>query len=407
MSAINISSVKERESKQICVSIVIPALNEELTIGEFVKWCHQGLKDAGVNGEILIIDSSNDRTAEIAQSLGARVIKVPKRGLGQAYIDAIPHILGKYVIMGDCDCTYDFRQIKQFIDKLDEGYDYIMGTRMKGYIEPGAMPPLHRYFGTPLTTAILNFMYGSSYSDIHCGMRAMTTDALKKINIESTSWEYASEMVLKTAKLDLKTTEVPIRFYKEPEGRLSHHKRVGWFSPWYAGWINLRAMFLYAPDFFLMKPGLISLIIGLAFVISLAGGPITIGKITFSLHWMLLGVTMTVLGFSAFQMGMICKVFYNFQPKIILTYKRFLTYNRGVITGGILTAVGILISLHLLINYIISGMQLGEISQLAILGLMMIILGFQTFTFTLIFHMIINRQEKTKKLLKENLDECE
>ena len=106
------------------------------------------------------------------------MLRVPKRGLGRAYIDAVPHIHGKYVIMGDCDLTYDFRELKQFIEALDAGNDFVMGTRMKGYIEPGAMPRLHRYFGTPLTTWILNRMYGTRYSDIHCGMRAMTLDAL-------------------------------------------------------------------------------------------------------------------------------------------------------------------------------------------------------------------------------------
>jgi len=381
------------DSENIVVSIVIPALNEELTIEEFIKWCQQGLSSAGVDGEILIVDSSTDLTGEIAKSLGARVISTPKRGLGQAYIDAMPYIRGKYVIMGDCDCTYDFRQIKQFIEKLDEGYEFVMGTRMKGYIEPGSMPPIHRYFGTPLTTAILNMIYGSHYSDIHCGMRAMTLEALRRINIESSSWEYASEMVLKAAMLRLKTTEVPIHFYKEPEGRLSHLKRNGWFSPWHAGWINLKAMFLYAPDFFLMKPGAILMILGVLLVISLITGPITIGIITFSLYWMLFGVAMVVLGFSAVQLGIISRVFYNFQPKLTANYKRLLTYDRGVIIGALLFMVGCIISLDLLFIYIKNGLRLTQISYLAVFGVLLLILGFQTFTFTLIFNMIINKQE--------------
>jgi len=213
------------------ISIVVPALNEQLTIGEFVDWCKQGLSKAGVSGEILIIDSSTDQTAEIADRHGAKVIKTPKRGLGQAYIDAMPHIKGDYVIMGDCDLTYDFREIKPFIEKLDQGYEFVMGTRIKGYIEKDAMPLLHRYFGNPLTTFILNCMYGSRYSDIHCGMRAMTLDALKRMNLESSSWEYASEMVLKAVKLKLRITEVPTEFYKDRAGRISHHKRMGYLSP--------------------------------------------------------------------------------------------------------------------------------------------------------------------------------
>ena len=122
------------------LSIVIPALDEELTIGDFVDWCHEGLRKAGVAGEILIVDSSSDRTAEIALSRGARVLSSPKRGLGRAYIDALPFIRGPYVLMGDADCTYDFRELAPFVERMREGYEFVMGSRWKGYIEPGSMP---------------------------------------------------------------------------------------------------------------------------------------------------------------------------------------------------------------------------------------------------------------------------
>ncbi len=92
------------------VTILVPAANEQLTIADFVAWCHEGLREAGAVGEILIVDSSSDRTAELALAGGARVLRTPRRGLGRAYIDALPYVRGKYVIMGDADCTYDFRQ---------------------------------------------------------------------------------------------------------------------------------------------------------------------------------------------------------------------------------------------------------------------------------------------------------
>ena len=138
-----------------------------------------------------------------------------------------------------------------------------MGSRWKGSIEPGSMPALHRYFGTPVTTWILNRLYSSHFSDIHCGMRGITTDALERMNLQSQSWEYASEMVLKSVHMELRTAEVPVRFLKDREGRLSHHKREGWFSPFKAAWINLRAMFVYGADFFLVKPGLVLRSLGL------------------------------------------------------------------------------------------------------------------------------------------------
>ena len=232
------------------LSIVIPALDEELTIGKFVDWCKEGIFATGIRAEILIIDSSKDRTAEIAVAHGARVLKTEKRGLGRAYIDAIPYIRGRYVLMGDADCTYDFRDINPFVAQFRNGAEFVMGSRFKGSIEEGAMPPLHRYFGTPVTTFILNVMFGTDFSDINCGMRGITLDALKRAKLASQSWEYASEMVLKSVHLGLRTSEVPVRFLKDPDGRLSHLVRGGWTTPWKAGWINLKAMFVFGADFF-------------------------------------------------------------------------------------------------------------------------------------------------------------
>src|SRR6267143_655031 len=131
------SEIESDTQNQTLVSSFVPCLNEGLVIGEFVDWCLEGLKRARFSGEVLIVDSSTDRSPEIAEEHGARVRRVPKRGLGQAYLDAIPHIRGHYVIMGDADLTYDFREISRFVEKLDEGYEFVMGTRMKGNIEPG------------------------------------------------------------------------------------------------------------------------------------------------------------------------------------------------------------------------------------------------------------------------------
>src|ERR1700730_429025 len=179
------------------ISIVIPALNEEVTITEFVAWCLTGINRVGARGEVLIVDSSSDATPEKALAAGARVLKVPKPGLGRAYIDAIPYIRGQYVLLGDADLTYDFRELAPFLERFREGYEFVMGSRFKGEIEAGAMPALHRYFGTPLTTWILNLLYSNRFSDIHCGMRGITREALAAMDIQSQSWEDASEMVLK------------------------------------------------------------------------------------------------------------------------------------------------------------------------------------------------------------------
>ena len=372
------------------LSIVIPALNEELTIGRFVDWCREGLRQAGIRGEVIIVDSSSDKTAEIALARGARVLKAPKRGLGRAYIDALPFIRGQYVLMGDADCTYDFRELEQFMRCFRDGYEYVMGSRFRGYIEPGSMPPLHQYLGTPVTTWILNFLYRSKFSDIHCGMRGITRAALRKMDLQSQSWEYASEMVLKSVRMKLRTAEVPVRFLKDEEGRVSHHKRLGWFSPWHAAWINLKAMFVYGADFFLYRPGLLLLSIGLLLTLPLSRGPVSVGPITFSLHWMLLGLTLCVLGLHGFYVGALARVFFDYSGETKRRWLGMFSYTRSVLFSALAVAGGGALASPLVLRYIRSGFQLTAdvfpATHLAVTGLLLVIAGFMNFTFTLALH---------------------
>ena len=297
------------------LTILIPAMNEELTVGDFVAWCREGIQKAGVVGEILIVDSSTDRTAEIALEGGARVLRTPRRGLGRAYIDALPYIRGRYVVMGDADCTYDFRQVDLFVKALQDGNEYAMGSRWRGSIEPGAMPKLHQYFGTPVTTWALNVLFGSRFTDIHCGMRGITRDALLRMGLVSQSWEYASEMVLKSVRMGLKTVEVPVTFLKDRDGRLSHHKRSGWFSPFQAAWINLRAMFVHGAEFFLFKPGVVMFALGLLLTLPLSFGPITIGPVTLSLNSMFIGTVLSVIGLQSIYFGCLAHVFLDYTDR--------------------------------------------------------------------------------------------
>jgi glycosyltransferase involved in cell wall biosynthesis len=372
------------------VSIVIPAVNEELTISDFVEWCKEGLETAGVSGEILIVDSSSDRTAEIALAHNARVLRTPKRGLGRAYIDAIPYIRGKYIVMGDADCTYDFRQIKPFVDRLREGYEFAMGSRWKGSIESGAMPALHRYVGTPATTSILNWLYGSSFTDIHCGMRGISKNALQRMGLASQSWEYASEMVLKSVRMQLRTTEVPVTFYKDREGRVSHHKRSGWTSPFKAAWINLRAMFVYRAEFFVLKPGLAMLALGLLLTLPLTFGPITIGPVHFSLYWMLLGVTLSVLGIESFFFGCLAQVFCDYVGEQRVKWTRFFRYTPTVLISIGLVLAGLGMSAALIIHYLAHKFTLppvgDSLDHMAVTGLLLMIIGFSAFCFTLVLY---------------------
>jgi len=264
-----------------------------------------------------------------------------------------------------------------------------MGSRFRGYIEPGSMPPLHRYLGTPVTTAILNVIFGSRFSDIHCGMRGISRDALARMDLRSQSWEYASEMVLKSVHMKLRTEEVPIRFLKDREGRLSHHKRAGWFSPWQAAWINLRAMFIYGANFFLYKPGLLLLALGLLLTLPLSMGPITLGPITFSLHSMLLGVSLVILGLQSVFLGILTQVFFDYSGAATEKWFRRFPYTRTVLASAGVFALGVVLGVALVFDWVRNGYRLSvtaAVSYLGVAGLMLGIAAFMAFTFVLMLH---------------------
>jgi hypothetical protein len=292
--------------------------------------------------------------------------------------------------MGDADCTYDFRHIKPFVEAMRSGNEFAMGSRWRGSIESGAMPFLHRYLGTPVTTWILNQVYGSKFTDIHCGMRGITRDSLERMGLTSQSWEYASEMVLKSVRMGLRTAEVPVTFYKDRDGRLSHHKRSGWFSPFQAAWINLRAMFIYGADYFAFKPGVFLLALGLLLTLPLSSGPINIGALHFQLHWMLLGLTLCVLGLQSIFFGCLAQVLTDYSGRAREKWTSVFRYTRAVLGSVVLFFVGLGLAASLVVQYVSNGLELPRrttlVDYLAVTGSLFMIAGFSLFCFTLVLH---------------------
>jgi hypothetical protein len=225
-------------------------------------------------------------------------------------------------------------------------------------------------------------------------MRGLTRGALGRLRLTSQSWEYASEMILKATRLGLRTAEVPVHFYRDREGRVSHHKRAGWLSPWRAGWINLKVMFLYAADLFLIKPGALMLALGLLLAVSLVGGPYSLGGVGLNLHFMLLGATLTTLGYGAVQLGVLARSYYNFDPEWRHRWARAWTYDRGLLAAGAVTALGLALGGTVLCRWVRDDFLLYEVSHAGVFGLLLLMLGFQTFTFTLLLQMINLRDER-------------
>ena len=270
-------------SKEILVSIVIPTKNEELTIEEFISWVQIGLKSSKVEGEIILLDNSDDQTPLIALRMGARVHKPTNLGLGNAYKEATRLIRGRYVILGDADCTYDFRDISGFLVALKSS-DFVMGNRFSGYIEPGSMPLHHRYLGTPLTSWILKRIHRLNISDVHCGMRAMSASLYRKLPFDEPGWEYAPEMVIRACQLASTYREIPIRFLKAPRGRLSHFKRgpKSWFEPFRAGIGAIRVSLTLGLDRVTETIGRFLLVISSIPIVLISIGPIVLFDFKFS-----------------------------------------------------------------------------------------------------------------------------
>ena len=218
----------------IDLSVVIPCLNEEKTVGICIEKCKKVFEELKITGEIIISDNgSSDKSVEIAESLGAKVVHCSNPGYGNALRFGFKNANGKYIVMGDADNTYDFLEIPLLWQKLTPDTDMVIGTRLNGYIENGAMPFLHRYLGTPVLTIILNILYGTYISDIMCGMRLMKRASLEKINFQTTGMEFASELMVEFAKRKFDIQEVKISLKKGAKGRKPH------INTWRDGWRHL------------------------------------------------------------------------------------------------------------------------------------------------------------------------
>ena len=217
------------------LTVVIPCLNEEKTINICIKKCFEAFKTLNIKGEVLVSDNgSTDKSVDIAKSCGARVVHCQDKGYGNTLKYGFKNCDSKYVLMGDADNTYDFLEIPIFWNALEDDTDMIIGSRLRGRIEKGAMPFLHRYLGTPVLTFVLNMLYGTKISDSQCGMRLIKKESLDKINLKTTGMEFASELLVEFVKHKYKIKEVKISLLKGPIGRTPH------LHPWRDGIRHLR-----------------------------------------------------------------------------------------------------------------------------------------------------------------------
>jgi glycosyltransferase involved in cell wall biosynthesis len=352
------------------VSLVIPTLNEAKTIGECIEQANAVFKEIGLEGEIIVVDSSSDDTPVIAKAHGATVVVPEKLGYGNAYIYGFKHASGKYIVLMDGDLTYDPKEIDKLISSLQkDSIDMVLGTRLKGVIKPGAMPALHRYIGNPFLTWVLNKLFGTGVSDAHCGMRAITRDALDKLNLKAGGMEFASEMVIEASRKNLRIAEVPITYYpRKGKSKLSS------FSD---GWRHLRFMMLYRPVPFLMGPGVVALIMGLALAT----------EVSFHeqnrMHSLILGSLLLLIGYQMLLAGLYFAAFgveYGVSNSSSMT-KKLMSYHsleKELLLGFLLLAFGAALGVEVLLGWRAAGFGVLYETQNAMMALILSILGIQT-----------------------------
>ncbi|MBP7148130.1 MAG: glycosyltransferase family 2 protein [Acidobacteria bacterium] len=326
---------------QIEVSVVLPCLNEAETLRTCIEKARRALREAGIDGEVIVADNgSTDGSIEIADSEGARVVPVERKGYGSALGAGIAAARGRYVVMGDADDSYDFLDLPKFVFKLREGYQLVMGNRFAGGIKPGAMPPLHRYLGNPVLTTIGRVFFTSPCRDFHCGLRAFDREAILGLDLRTTGMEFASEMVVKATLHGLRVTEVPTTL--SPDGR----SRPPHLRSWRDGWRHLRFLLLYSPRWLFLYPGILLTLAGLAVGAWLVPGPRRVGSVTFDVHTLLYAALAVVLGFQSICFAFFTKIFAITEgllpedPRLNRLF-RYVTLETGLVVGAALILAGL------------------------------------------------------------------
>ncbi len=322
------------------LSVIMPCLNERLTLGICIRKILSTIKAMGIRGEVIVADNgSTDGSQALALEAGARLVPVETRGYGSALRGGITAARGKYVVMGDADNSYDFTQLADFVNKLDEGYDLVIGNRFEGGIRPGAMSPLHRLLGNPILSWLGRLFFKCPIGDFHCGLRAFRKDAIDSLHLQSVGMEFASEMIVKATLFRLRVTEVPTVL--SPDGR----DRPPHLRTWRDGWRHLRFLLLYSPRWLFLYPGIVLLLLGGAVGVWLIPGPRSLGRITFDLHTLLFGAMAVLIGFQSIYFATFSKVFAIREgllpqdPRLTRLF-RYITLEVGLAVGALLAVMG-------------------------------------------------------------------
>jgi glycosyltransferase involved in cell wall biosynthesis len=336
-------AVAEGAESRLEVSVVIPCLNEADTLAACVVKAQWALRDAGIDGEVIVADNgSTDGSPAIARDVGARVVDVDARGYGNALMAGIGAARGRYVIMADADESYDFGEVPKFVDKLRSGYSFVQGCRLPmggGTILPKAMPTLHRWLGNPVLSLLARWWFRTPVHDVYCGMRGFTMDAYRGLALRCTGMEFATEMIIQASLHRERMAEVPITLH--PDGRKAHAPHLRTFRD---GWRTLRLFLLFTPRWLFLVPGLLLIALGLVgYAVALPG--LTVRGVVFDVHTLLFASLSLLAGQQAISFALFTKSFAIGEGLLPLDPRtaRFFqvaTLERGLLLGGASMVVG-------------------------------------------------------------------
>jgi len=356
------------------VSVVIPCLNEAENIAACVARARKALEQNTINGEVLVVDNaSTDRSAELAERAGARVVLEPRRGYGSAYLAGFRAARGLYIVMADADLTYDFDDIPRFVEELEGGAQLVVGDRMDN-IQPGAMPWLHRYVGNPVLTGTLNLFFRTGVKDAHCGMRAVRRDALPALDLRATGMEFASEMVIRASKAGLDIRQVPIEYH--PRGGQSK------LSSFRDGWRHLRFLLVHSPTYLFVIPGAVMSLLGSLIALTVIAEINVFGR-EWDLHTMIGGALLMIVGTQVLALGLCAHAYGTYfmgerDPWFDRMRARF-RLEHGLALGGLITLLGLVLMGVILVTWAQRGFGSLSEERLAVLGATFVIVGIQIF----------------------------
>ncbi len=295
----------------------------------------EAIERMGVVGEVVVADNnSEDDSARLAEAAGARVVVERRRGYGSAYLAGFAASTGRYIVMADADLTYDFNEIPRFVAELEAGAELVMGDRMDN-IQPGAMPWLHRYVGNPILTGLLNLFFRTGINDAHCGMRALRRDVLPRLDLRTTGMEFASEMVIRASKENLRIAEFPIEYH--PRGGES---KLSSFSD---GWRHLRFLLVHSPNHLFIFPGAILAGVG-TLVVAFVGAGLNFFGRDWGLHALIGGSLLMIVGTQVVALGLCAHAYGTYfmgerDPWFDRMRGRF-RLEHGLLLGGLFALVG-------------------------------------------------------------------